>query len=665
MVRAQDVQDTLKDIGFFRVLPQWALELLALSTTESRLAPGEVVVSAHAKADRLFVLRSGRVQVLLTVDTGRDLIVETLDPTDPVLGWSILRPPYRYTTTLRAETECELYVIPAEVFELIFTKDPALEPRVLEQVAIVVAQRLQHTEQGWAPDSDELTFSSYQAGRRSAKGPDNQDAAALLGAPFFDAFSEAELRDLLDECEVFDFEPEDFVIHKRQAADHLWILSEGVLQVVAEAVEGAPAPGTGWSSQTIGEPGRVVGWSCLVPPYRYRSNVVALSRVRVLRLSWEVLSARGKQDPRFAARILRSILAVLGNRLREARTWLISRRYQDEVVAIKALIDQHAEELSVTSPLHKLPVYLQNRVTIPDAFAAMEVLSVHGSDLERTLADACLDLMENIRKEIGIYQRLQLIYQHVAQADSETPPMLVGKRCCQEFEKLFEGTQYRIDGWDLLPKESGNIFIMNHLTPDERNVLPNGLHLTMDTNFVSCLIVYRRYGAPPIRVIRKSGPTEYGYQMYYDRLGYICVYRAHLDPVSIAEGEDARQRRQEFLDEASGHLSAGRDIVIAPEGEVTSTEESPLALKVGAFRLARFARPEPYIVPVTVANFDKQLTRAPLAAVIHEPFRMSEFVDPHAPDEAMYEWLSHYQSTFAQYVDDARRLAADLALMRS
>jgi hypothetical protein len=47
------------------------------------------------------------------------------------------------------------------------------------------------------------------------------------------------------------------------------------------------------------------------------------------------------------------ILWVLGNRLRETRIRLVASRYEQETLAIRALLDQSASQLSVTSPLIK------------------------------------------------------------------------------------------------------------------------------------------------------------------------------------------------------------------------------------------------------------------------------------------------------------------------
>ncbi|MDP8946786.1 MAG: 1-acyl-sn-glycerol-3-phosphate acyltransferase [Actinomycetota bacterium] len=199
---------------------------------------------------------------------------------------------------------------------------------------------------------------------------------------------------------------------------------------------------------------------------------------------------------------------------------------------------------------------------------------------------------------------------------------------------------------------------MNHLSNHLDNLLPNDFILTLDTHFVSSMILLKKYGEAPVRVVRKSDPGEYGHQKFYDRLGYIYVYSGYVDPADdpLVSPE---QRRRLFLDTAEEHLRSGRNIVICPEGTSSETENSPLPFKTGAFHLAASIRPEPLIVPVAVANFDKKLTRTRTAAVVHEPIRLSEHLGENIGREALREFVNdHVYQRFKEYVREATRLAA-------
>lgn len=58
----------------------------------------------------------------------------------------------------------------------------------------------------------------------------------------------------------------------------------------------------------------------------------------------------------------------------------------------------------------------------------------------------------------------------------------------------------------------------HHLENHEDNQLPNDYRLTMDSHFVASMILYRHYGAAPMRIVKKPPPERYGFQQYYDLL---------------------------------------------------------------------------------------------------------------------------------------------------
>ncbi len=651
----------LRQVGYFAPLPDWALDLLSTRALVREYPPGAFIARQHEKTTSLHVLRSGRVQVLLRFDGVGDLVTETMTAADPIIGWSLFRPPYRYTASIRCVTVSTAITIPRDAFETVFELEPRLRGLTYRQTARVVADRLEATVSvlvggGSAgmpetPTNAPLSTPVEQRGDSISRA----DVQVLEESPFFEHFSRTELEALLQDAHVRTHPTGTMIVSHGKPATGLHMLLGGRARLIyGHDADPGEAP-VDFSSQTIAEPGRVIGWSALVAPYRYRAGAIAMNECRTLVFPHDALLALADEHPDFGARLMQQALHLLGSRLRETRMRLIARRYDDEVLAIRALIDQNAEELSVSSPLHKLPVFLQNRVTVPDAITAMRLLEAHGDELERNLATSCLDLMTNINTELEIFQKLQSIYQHVAGASPDTERAELRRACCEGFRDLFALTHYVIEGAENLPDKPGNLFVMNHLTNDEANGFPNGFRLTMDTHFVSSMILYAKYGESPIRVIRTSSSDEYGHQMYYDRLGYIYVQPADVDPVDTLDR--SKDRRSDFLRMGRERLAHRLNVVVCPEGNCTRTEDSPLPFKAGAFRLAAYTQPEPLIVPISVANFDKRLSRTTLAAIVHEPFRLSDHVPPGFRDEELFAWVNEFRRTFAGYVEDTIALA--------
>ena len=108
-----------------------------------------------------------------------------------------------------------------------------------------------------------------------------------------------------------------------------------------------------------------------------------------------------------------------------------------------------------------------------------------------------------------------------------------------------------------------------------------------------------------------------------------------------------------FFNEAGAHLTRGGNLIISPEGNSYSTEETPGPFKPGAFKLAMSMKKEPWIVPIAVANFDRRVRNNRFACIILPPFKASDYIR-NAEDKAeMKAFLKDYQSKYRDYVADA------------
>lgn len=465
----------------------------------------------------------------------------------------------------------------------------------------------------------------------------------LRSSLFFDAFAAEDLRWLADTARSVSVGAGETVLREGQRADAFYVLVDGTVEVSnASGGHGAPL-------RTIASRGQPVGWAAVVEPRVHA--VTATARTATTVLSWEraALLERADRRPEFGIVLQRQMLDVLSARLRAARLRLVARRYDAQAVAIQSLIDQHGEALAVSSPAHKLPHYLQSRLTLDDAFSVLTTLHGSSDRTERFLADVIGDILEDVRRELRIYTRLQGIYELVAGAPADVDPVAVREESCRRFVELFDDTDHVIRGEENLPPGGGHVIVMNHLMNHIDNSLPNRFTLTLDSHFVSAMLLYRHYGAAPVRVIRASAPKEYGHRRYYDRLGYIYV-------TSRVPGEGSARQidRREFEERATATLAAGDNLVICPEGTSVPTEQSPGRFRAGVFGLAARLRPEPLVVPVVVANFDKRLTETTTVAVVHPPFRMSERIADSADRTQVLEFVNErLQPLYVRWVREA------------
>ena len=471
---------------------------------------------------------------------------------------------------------------------------------------------------------------------------------------FFEPFADDDLAWLRSQAAVVTVEADEVIAREGEPADRFYVLVEGTVELSTP-----PAADDVYAShrtplRTVVAPGQPLGWAALVHPWVHL--VTATTRTSTTALAWgrDALEARARDRPAFGVVFQRQILGVLGARLRAARLRLVARRYDAGVVAIQALIEQHGEELSLGSPVHKLPHYLQSRLTLPDAFGVLRELQASSHPVEHTLADVIAEILEDVRQELRVYSRLQGIYELVAGAPDDVDHEALRAESCRRFVELFADTRHVVRGEENLPEGGGHIVVMNHLVNHVDNSLPNRFTLTLDTHFVSAMLLYRRYGQAPVRVIRASGAKEYGHRRYYDRLGYIYVS-------SRTPGEESARNIDpgEFNQEVAATLAAGQNLVICPEGTSVPTAQSPVRFRPGIFGLAASLDPEPLIVPVVVANFDHQVTKTTTVAVVHPPFRVSEQVSDPTDREQLLSFLNdRLLPQYTGWVRDAVTLAA-------
>lgn len=100
-------------------------------------------------------------------------------------------------------------------------------------------------------------------------------------------------------------------------ADRCWLVRQG--RVALDTT----IPGQGRVVlQTLG-PGDLLGWSWLVPPYRWHFGACAVGTVQATELDAEQLRALADRDPRVGYALARQLLVIMLDRLQATRARLL------------------------------------------------------------------------------------------------------------------------------------------------------------------------------------------------------------------------------------------------------------------------------------------------------------------------------------------------------
>ena len=188
----------------------------------------------------------------------------------------------------------------------------------------------------------------------------------------------------------------------------------------------------------------------------------------------------------------------------------------------------------------------------------------------------------------------------------------------KKIQEAFSKTKYEIHGSENLPSKGNLIFIYNHLNNHTLYSVAENFQITLDSHFISSMVIDRYYNNPGIRVSRLSLPNEKFHKNYYDKLDYIRVYAKNFIPKNITDAE-VKSTNKKFYKKASKYLKKGNCLVLSPEGASYSTEESPGVFKKGLFKLLSKLSIPTIVVPIVTLNFDKLASKSIFKCEIKKP----------------------------------------------
>ncbi len=130
--------------------------------------------------------------------------------------------------------------------------------------------------------------------------------------PFFHGFDERFVQLAGSGATERSFEVGDILFQEGDIAKEFWLVFHGK---VALEIPAADRPRL--TIQTVGS-GEVLGWSWLIPPYRWRFDARAVKATRILALDAKTLKDAFEARPEDGYRFLLRLLPVIGERLQNA-----------------------------------------------------------------------------------------------------------------------------------------------------------------------------------------------------------------------------------------------------------------------------------------------------------------------------------------------------------
>jgi CRP-like cAMP-binding protein len=138
--------DDLRTCELFPTLSDAELEKIAAIACEEESQSGDLISAEREVADRLFILKSGRVQVRLLLRSGREagceVVTELAEP-GRTFGWTSLVKQRRFVSTARPLEPLAVIVIRSDDLKALFDCNAHIGFVVMKRLAEVIAAQLQ------------------------------------------------------------------------------------------------------------------------------------------------------------------------------------------------------------------------------------------------------------------------------------------------------------------------------------------------------------------------------------------------------------------------------------------------------------------------------------------------------------------------------------------
>jgi CRP/FNR family cyclic AMP-dependent transcriptional regulator len=128
---------------FLAGLNRTQLTLLADCAISIRCCPGDIILREGDRADRFFLIETGKVVLESGVDDGGIVVVDTIGAGD-LLGWSWMFPPYAWQFTARAVASTRAVFFAGPVLREYCELDHSLGYELLKRMTAVMTRRMQN-----------------------------------------------------------------------------------------------------------------------------------------------------------------------------------------------------------------------------------------------------------------------------------------------------------------------------------------------------------------------------------------------------------------------------------------------------------------------------------------------------------------------------------------
>jgi len=140
----------------------------------------------------------------------------------------------------------------------------------------------------------------------------------VLGSyPFFGGLSAGAVRLMAGCASNVHVQADDYIFNEGEAASRFYVIRRGRVTLEIHS------PARGALVIDSMDDGEVLGWSWLVPPYKYFCDARAVTPVSLTALDGACLRGKAEGDPELGYQLLKRVTAVMYQRLQSTRVRLL------------------------------------------------------------------------------------------------------------------------------------------------------------------------------------------------------------------------------------------------------------------------------------------------------------------------------------------------------
>ena len=139
-----DIRELLQNLPLLNGLAPDDMDLLAGLFRLESYADGSIIFGQGDRADKLFVLLTGKVEIRFKPHDGETLTVTTID-SGGVFGWSAALGRKTYTSCAVCVEDSQALHVEGKLLRQLIEEHPTTGVVILDRLAAVIAERLRNT----------------------------------------------------------------------------------------------------------------------------------------------------------------------------------------------------------------------------------------------------------------------------------------------------------------------------------------------------------------------------------------------------------------------------------------------------------------------------------------------------------------------------------------